>query len=116
MSRYVKLSSSEARRPRREINAANAGSQEVPLARWFLITVALLFAVAFLLMPLLNVFAQALVGGWKFYVDSLLDPDTRADVCGGGDQRAAQLHFWSGRGLGNRQVSVQRKDVAHGAH
>lgn len=80
MPRYVKLSSSEARRLSRENNAANAGSQEVPLARWFLITVALLFAVAFLLMPLLNVFAQALVGGWKFYVDSLLDPDTRAAI------------------------------------
>jgi sulfate transport system permease protein len=45
-----------------------------------LITVALLFALTFLLMPLLNVFAQALVHGWKLYFASLLDPDTRAAI------------------------------------
>src|SRR6185503_13275409 len=59
---------------------SNTGIQEVPLARWCLITVALLFSAAFLLMPLLNVFAQALIYGWKFYFDSLLDPDTRAAI------------------------------------
>ena len=50
------------------------------MARWTLITVALLFALTFLLMPLLNVFAQALVHGWKLYFASLLDPDTRAAI------------------------------------
>jgi len=59
---------------------SQAGSEEVPWVRSLLITVALLFAATFLLMPLLNVFAQALVGGWKFYLASLLEPDTRAAI------------------------------------
>ena len=74
MPGYVKSNHRGARR-RSEI-----ACEESSLARGILVTVALLFSVAFLLMPLLNVFAQALVQGWNFYFSSLLDPDTRAAI------------------------------------
>lgn len=56
------------------------GSEESPLARGFLITVALVFAVAFLLLPLVNVFAQALGHGWHLYWQSLADPHTLSAI------------------------------------
>ena len=59
---------------------SQAGSEESPLARGVLIAVALLFAALFLLLPLLNVFAQGLIRGWKFFFTSLLDPDTVASI------------------------------------
>ena len=59
---------------------SQAGSEESPFARRALIGVALLFSLLFLLLPLLNVFAQAFAGGWKLYWESLIDPDTRAAV------------------------------------
>jgi sulfate transport system permease protein len=40
----------------------------------------LTFATAFLLVPLLNVFAQALAHGWKLYFTALLDPDSVAAI------------------------------------
>jgi len=52
------------------------GSEESPLARGVLIAVALVFAFTFLLLPLINVFAQAFEGGWKLYWQSLTDKDT----------------------------------------
>ena len=59
---------------------SQAGSEESVLARGLLIGISLAFAALFLLLPLLNVFAQALVAGWKFYLTSLLDPDTMASI------------------------------------
>jgi len=59
---------------------SQAGSEESPLARWLLIGVALLFSFTFLLLPLVNVFAQALAHGWRLYWDSLLDPDTLSAI------------------------------------
>jgi sulfate transport system permease protein len=52
------------------------GIEESPFAKWVLITVALLFSAVFLLLPLINVFAQAFAKGWSFYVASLSDPDS----------------------------------------
>src|SRR6185436_9245705 len=52
------------------------GTEESTPARWLLIGVALLFAFVFLLVPLVNVFAQALSQGWSAYVQALVDPDT----------------------------------------
>jgi sulfate/thiosulfate transport system permease protein len=46
------------------------------LAKWALITVALVFCSVFLLLPLANVFAQALAYGWKHYCKSLVEPDS----------------------------------------
>lgn len=52
------------------------GSEEPAWVRWLLIGVALAFSAVFLLLPLLNVFAQALAKGWTFYLKAILHPDT----------------------------------------
>jgi sulfate/thiosulfate transport system permease protein len=52
------------------------GTEESPFVRGLLITVALLFSLVFLLMPLLNVFAQAFTKGVGVYWDALVHPDT----------------------------------------
>lgn len=54
------------------------GSEELPLAKWTLIVVAVAFALVFLLLPLVNVFVQALAKGWEYYVRSLSHPDSLA--------------------------------------
>ena len=56
------------------------GSEETPLVRWLLIGVAMSFSAVFLLLPLINVFAQAFVKGWRFYLESLRHPDTLAAI------------------------------------
>ncbi len=48
--------------------------------KWALITLALVFSFVFLLLPLINVFAQALVKGWRFYWESLVQPDAWAAI------------------------------------
>jgi sulfate transport system permease protein len=55
-------------------------SDESPFAKWVLITIALLFVTVFLLLPLLNVFYQALARGINFYKESLLDSDSIAAI------------------------------------
>src|ERR1041385_238962 len=52
------------------------GTEESPFARWTLIAIALVFALVFLLLPLVNVFAQALNKGWTAYGDALIHPDS----------------------------------------
>lgn len=52
------------------------GTEESPFVRGLLIAVALLFSLVFLLMPLLNVFAQAFTKGVAAYWDALIHPDT----------------------------------------
>ena len=44
------------------------------------IAVALAFCFVFLLLPLVNVFAQALTKGWTFYWNSLAHPDSWAAI------------------------------------
>lgn len=56
------------------------GTEESRLAKWTLITVALLFCAVFLLLPLANVFAQALAKGWEHYLKALKDPDALASI------------------------------------
>ncbi|HHY84719.1 MAG TPA: sulfate ABC transporter permease subunit CysW [Verrucomicrobia bacterium] len=56
------------------------GTEESPLVKWLLITVALSFCTVFLLLPLANVFVQALAKGWSFYVQSLTHPDSWAAI------------------------------------
>jgi sulfate transport system permease protein len=52
-----------------------------PLAvRWALIAVALLFLGAFLVLPLVSVFAQAFEKGLKAYLAALTEPDARAAI------------------------------------
>lgn len=48
--------------------------------KWTLIVVALAFCAVFLLLPLANVFAQAMAKGWSYYWASLTDPDSWAAI------------------------------------
>jgi len=54
--------------------------EESGLARRLLIGLAVGFLGVFLLLPLANVFAQALHKGWDAYLAALREPDTRAAV------------------------------------
>jgi sulfate transport system permease protein len=56
------------------------GTEESPLVKWTLITVAMLFCAGFLLLPLVNVFAQAFSKGWNWYLQSLTNPDSWAAI------------------------------------
>jgi sulfate transport system permease protein len=60
--------------------ASRRGTEESPLVKWLLISLALGFAVIFLLLPLVNVFAQAFSNGWKAYLDALTHPDSLAAI------------------------------------
>jgi sulfate/thiosulfate transport system permease protein len=60
--------------------ASQRGTEEVPLAKWTLIAVALAFSFVFLLLPLANVFAQALAYGWGHYWKALAEPDSLAAI------------------------------------
>lgn len=57
-------------------NKSERGSEESPLVRLLLIASALGFVALFLLLPLVNVFAQAFSMGAGFFVSSIRDPDT----------------------------------------
>jgi sulfate/thiosulfate transport system permease protein len=63
-------------RRRPATTASRRGTEEVPVVKWLLISVAVAFALFFLLVPLLNVFAQAMLKGWRFYWKALADPDS----------------------------------------
>jgi sulfate/thiosulfate transport system permease protein len=66
------------RRAKRPV--AVRGTEESSAMRWFLIGAACLFLSVFLLLPLVNVFAQALAGGWTVYLQALTHPDTVAAI------------------------------------
>src|SRR5947209_4828600 len=52
------------------------GTEEPPLIKWTLIVIALAFSLVFLLLPLVNVFAQAFSKGLLVYWNSLTEPDS----------------------------------------
>jgi sulfate transport system permease protein len=52
------------------------GTEESPFVKWTLIAVALGFCLVFLLLPLANVFVQALAKGWAYYWSALSNPDS----------------------------------------
>src|SRR5438270_1358468 len=56
------------------------GAEESPLVKWTLIAIALAFCLVFLLLPLVNVFAQAFAKGWSYYWNSLVEPDSWAAI------------------------------------
>ena len=64
------------RQPPSSRKASQRGTEESPVIKWLLISIALVFALVFLLLPLANVFAQALAKGWRYYFSSLADPDS----------------------------------------
>ena len=52
------------------------GTEESPIVKWVLIAIAMVFCLVFLLLPLANVFAQALRMGLKSYFAALTDPNS----------------------------------------
>jgi sulfate transport system permease protein len=64
---------------KRQIAAGRAksqrGTEESPLAKWTLIGIAMVFCLVFLLLPLVNVFAQAFAKGWSGYWQAISHPD-----------------------------------------
>jgi sulfate transport system permease protein len=56
------------------------GSEETPFFKWLLIMIALLFSMVFLLLPLVNVFAQALSKGVGMYFSALAESDNWAAI------------------------------------
>jgi sulfate transport system permease protein len=56
------------------------GSEEAAWVKVALIAVSVLFVAIFLVLPLANVFVQALSRGWRHYFGALADPDTRAAI------------------------------------
>jgi sulfate transport system permease protein len=56
------------------------GTEESPFVKWLLISIALVFSLVFLLLPLANVFAQAFAKGWNYYWASLTNPDSWAAI------------------------------------
>jgi sulfate/thiosulfate transport system permease protein len=56
------------------------GTEESAVVKWVLIAIALVFSLVFLLLPLVNVFAQALSQGWRAYFGALSEPDSWAAI------------------------------------
>ena len=65
---------------KRSRTKSQRGTEESTFFRRLLIGVALLFAFIFLLVPLINVFAQALSQGWSTYLRALVDSDTLSAI------------------------------------
>ncbi len=67
---------------RRQVSRSQSqrGTEEPPLIKWTLIAIALAFSFVFLLLPLVNVFAQAFAKGWQAYWNSLTEPDSWAAI------------------------------------
>lgn len=67
---------------KRQVAAGRAksqrGTEESPLAKWTLIGIAMAFCLVFLLLPLINVFAQAFSKGWTGYWQAISHPDAWA--------------------------------------
>jgi sulfate transport system permease protein len=73
MAGHVKAQSRNA-----STSASRRGTEESPVVKWLLIGLALAFSLVFLLLPLVNVFAQAFSRGVAFYWQSLSSPDSWA--------------------------------------
>ncbi|HZR18812.1 MAG TPA: sulfate ABC transporter permease subunit CysW [Verrucomicrobiae bacterium] len=57
------------------VRQSQRGTEESPVIKWTLITLALAFSLVFLLLPLINVFVQAFAKGAAYYWNSLISPD-----------------------------------------
>ena len=66
--------------PKAALHQSQRGTEESPFIKWTLITIALAFCAVFLLLPLANVFAQALAKGLGYYWSSLTNPDSWAAI------------------------------------
>ena len=56
------------------------GTEEAPFIKWTLILVAFIFCLVFLLLPLVNVFAQAFSKGAAYYFESLTNADAWSSI------------------------------------
>ena len=65
---------------RSSFTPSRRGREEAPVVRWLLVLLAMGFATVFLLLPLLNVFIQALSRGARFYWASLTEPDSLSAI------------------------------------
>lgn len=68
------------RRPSSRERAPLLPTRENPAMKWFLIVLTVAFAAVFLLLPLINVFAQAFNLGWAPYWKAVTDPDTGSAI------------------------------------
>ncbi|GAB4071656.1 sulfate ABC transporter permease subunit CysW [Ancylobacter sonchi] len=53
---------------------------EPAAVKWTVVVVATLFIGLFIVLPLINVFAQAFVKGWEAYANALVEPDALAAI------------------------------------
>jgi sulfate transport system permease protein len=65
---------------RASLKKSQRGTEESALVKWVLISLAWVFCAIFLLLPLLNVAAQALAKGWSYYWSSVTHPDSLAAI------------------------------------
>ena len=77
MAGYVK---SNSRQSRDAVVKSQRSTEESPFIKWLLILIALSFTLIFLLLPLVNVFAQAFSKGWAGYITALTDPNTMSAI------------------------------------
>jgi sulfate transport system permease protein len=74
------MSGTPSTRRSASVSRSQRGTEEPAAVKWFLIALALGFALIFLVLPLANVFAQALAKGWDFYWNALKNPDSWAAI------------------------------------
>src|SRR5437764_9684167 len=67
---------SNTTRSRDAYEKSERGTEESPFVKWTLISIALAFCAVFLLLPLINVFVQALAKGMPYYRHALMHPDS----------------------------------------
>jgi sulfate transport system permease protein len=72
--------SSTTKNHKEAVTQSQRGTEESPVLKWALIFIAVGFCFVFLLLPLANVFVQALAKGWSVYWKSLTDPDSWAAI------------------------------------
>jgi len=77
MAAVAQMSVSSGRAERFETNPA---ASEPLLVKWLIITISLAFFSAFLLLPLIAVFTEALRKGWEAYWAALVEPDVVASM------------------------------------
>ncbi|MBS7543531.1 sulfate ABC transporter permease subunit CysW [Ancylobacter oerskovii] len=58
----------------------NSVRSEPAAVKWTVVGIAALFIGLFIVLPLVNVFAQALVKGWEAYAAALIEPDALAAI------------------------------------
>ncbi len=73
----VALQGSFAATPERPFRDPTA---ENPLAKWILVSIAVIFLALVLFMPLVAVFAEALRRGWQVALASIVEPDALASI------------------------------------